>query len=148
MPSINDKIVLNFRDVRRALEDLPKRVTNNVVRRAIYAGAVLVRDDARRRVPVDTGALRNAIVAQANAKKPGEVTASIGVARKQFTRGKRAGKQPRRYAHLVEFGTPKKGARPFLRPAVDTNVDAILDAVAEKMRQGVDVESAKARARG
>lgn len=148
MPSINDKIVLNFREVRKALADLPARISKNVIRRAMYAGAVVIRDDARTRAPVETGALRSSIVAKASTTKEGEIYGSVGVDRKTFSRGKRKGRKPRRYAHLVEFGTVKSKAQPFLRPAMDTNIDRVLDVIAEAMRKGIDDEAAKAARKG
>jgi HK97 gp10 family phage protein len=141
MPSINDKIVLNFRDVRKKLEDLPKNVVSKVVRRAVYAGATVIRDAARSKVPVDTGALKKSIVAKANKKKGGEISASVGVARKKFSNGKMAGRSPRRYAHLVEFGTAHSAAEPFLRPAMDTRIDAVIEATRRKMVEGIDAET-------
>lgn len=142
MPPINDKILVNFRDVRRALEELPTRVVKNVVRRAVYAGASKIRDVAKGKVPVDTGALRASIIASTNkAQKTGEISASVGVARKKFVRGRRAGRNPRRYAHLVEFGTARTSANPFLRPALDTQVDEVLEVTAARMRTGIDDEA-------
>jgi HK97 gp10 family phage protein len=141
MPSVNDKIVLNFRDVRKRLEDLPKKVVSKVVRRAIYAGATVIRDAAREKVPVETGALKKSIVAKANTKRGGEISASVGVAKKRFVKGKRAGRYPRRYAHLVEFGTAHSAPKPFLRPAMDTRIDAVIEATRRKMVEGIDQES-------
>lgn len=47
-----------------------------------------------------------------------------------YTRGKKKGKainrDPRYYSHLVEYGTSKMPARPFIRPAVESNEDAIM----------------------
>lgn len=144
MPPINDKILLNFREVSRALQELPRGVVKNVVRRSVYAGATKIRDVAKSKVPVDTGALRASVVAIRNKiDRSGEITSSVGVARKKFVRGRRGGKSPRRYAHLVEFGTAKVAASPFLRPAMDTQLDAVLDVTAKKMREGIDVEAAK-----
>ena len=132
MPSINDKILLNFRDIRKRLEDVPKKIVSKVVRRAVYAGASVVRDNAR---------LKAAIVAKANSKRGGEISASVGVAKKKFAKGKRKGKSPRRYAHLVEFGTVNTAPQPFLRPAMDTQVDEIIEAVRKKMVEGIDAET-------
>lgn len=148
MPSINDKILLNFREVSRALQELPRGVVKNVVRRSVYAGATKIRDVAKAKVPVDTGALRASIVAKTNrTDQTGAISASVGVARKKFVRGRRGGKSPRRYAHLVEFGTAKVAASPFLRPAMDTQLDAVIEVTAMKMRQGIDVEAERAARR-
>lgn len=143
MPSINDKVVVGFKDVRGRLLGLPPRVATNVVRRAVYAGAVLIRDKARGNAPVDTGALRASIVARANKSPKGEITASVGVARKTYAKGKRKGKSPRRYAHLAEFGSVRSKGKPYLRPALDSNIDAVLDEMVRKMVAGIDVEVLK-----
>lgn len=141
MPSINDKIVLNFSDIRSKLVDLPNKLRRNAIRRGIYAGATLIRDDARRRVPVDTGALKASIIAKANARDPEGISAAIGVKKNKYVKGKKKGKNPQRYAHLVEFGTSHSAAKPFLRPAMDTNIDAVLAAVAAKIREGIAQET-------
>lgn len=143
MPSINDKIVLNFKDVREKLAGLPKRLKNSAIRKGVYAGAKVIRDEARARVPVDTGALRSTIVAQTNKTKGGEISASVGIRRKKFSRGARAGRSPRRYAHLVEFGTVRAGAQPFMRPAMDTSMGRVVEVIAATIRAQLDKETAK-----
>jgi HK97 gp10 family phage protein len=143
MASINDKIVIGFTDVRRQLEGLPKSIVNKVVRRAVYAGATVVRNAAREKVPVDTGALKASIVARANKNKKGEISASVGIVRRVYKRGNKKGQQSRRYAHLVEFGTAHSAAQPFMRPAMDTRIDEILDTTAAKMREGIGEEARK-----
>ena len=143
MPSVNDSILVGLRDAKSRLDALGSRVANNVVRRAVYAGAVVIRDAARSKVPVDTGALKASIVAKAGAKKKGEISAGVGVQRRVFSKGKREGKTPRRYAHLVEFGTVTIAARPFMRPAIDAKTDETIEVTVGKIREGIDVEVRK-----
>lgn len=120
MPSIVDGNGLNgLVDISKALADLPRNVENRLVKNAMYRGATVLRDKARAAVPVETGALRSAIIAKAKVLRKGVVFATAGVSRKEFKRGKRAGREPRRYAHLVEFGTEHSAAKPFMRPAMD-----------------------------
>lgn len=141
MPSINDKVVLNFAAIRGALLSVPKNVATKHARRGIYAGGVLIRESARSKVPVRTGALRSRIVSVTDKNRNGEITARVGIKKGEFSKGKRKGKNPRRYAHLVELGTIRTAAKPFLRPALDTNVDAILETVAAKIREGIAKET-------
>lgn len=144
MASINDKIKIEWKTLAKELQEFPGRVSKNVVRRAIYAGAVVVRDNARSRVAVDTGALKASVVAQAgSSKNKNQLVASIGIRKKLYQKGKRKGKYARRYAHLVEFGTAHSAAQPFMRPALDSNSEKILQVVAAKLREGIDVETAK-----
>lgn len=116
--------VEGLREVMDRLLELPGRTARNVVRRSIYAGAVIIRDDARLRVSKRTGALRKAIIARTNRRNLptmyfGEVTiAGLAFTKNEKGKIKRAKKlpgqtkkylrgqiYPRNYAHLVEFGT-------------------------------------------
>ena len=127
MPSvINGKpIIVGLEDVQQSLRDLGKRLSTNVVRRGLLAGAGVIRDEARRLAPVRTGALRKSIVSQTKGRGydgtgPTEHVAVVTIAKKAYQQtatGKIRGvkksdfkkKQglikPRQYAHLVEFGT-------------------------------------------
>jgi len=125
MPAINDTIVLGLADVRAKLKELPKRLGINVVRRALLASAGVIRDKAREKVPVRTGALKKSIIARTNnsRKNKDEYRAEVTIAKAAYRtndKGKlfkrksttKKGKvyergdiYPRNYAHLVEFGT-------------------------------------------
>lgn len=140
MASINDSILVNFKGVRDSLASLPGKVAKKIAKRAVYAGAREIRDEARSRVPVDTGALRSKIVVKNGEPKRGEFSAHVGVGKGTLARGARKGKTPRRYAHLVEFGTAKTPGKPFLRPALDAATDPAIEIVAKTMREGIAKE--------
>lgn len=140
MASINDAVLVNFKGVRDSLAALPGKVAKKVARKAVYAGATKIRDEARARVPVDTGALRSKIVVKNGEPKRGEFSAHVGVGKGTLARGARKGKTPRRYAHLVEFGTAKTPGKPFLRPALDAGADPAIEIVARTMREGIAKE--------
>jgi HK97 gp10 family phage protein len=81
-------------------------------RAAVKATADKIRDDAKARVPVDTGFLRDSIVSESvTAGKEAEVWVWAD------------------YGIHVEFGTYKMAARPFLTPAVEAHVDEFADAI-------------------
>ena len=42
------------------------------------------------------------------------------------------------YGRFVEFGTAKMAARPFLRPALDNNKQAVIDAMKARLKQRID----------
>jgi len=71
--------------------------------------ARFVRDEARALVPVRTGLLRSAIFASQGKpeKWPKGPSVIVGVNAKKAPHG-----------HLIEFGTARAPAHPFLRPAV------------------------------
>lgn len=72
--------------------------------------------DARVRVPRRTGALFRTIRYRAEGKTGAVVTAGDN---KAF------------YAHMVEFGTVRKAARPFLGPALEAHKQGFLNDLAE-----------------
>lgn len=53
-------------------------------------------------------------------------------------------RDPRYYAHLVEFGTSTAGAQPFLRPAFDQTRGECLELIREEVRRGLEEEARKA----
>jgi HK97 gp10 family phage protein len=84
-------------------------------------GAYRVSDpNAKLGVPVDTGALQTSItksVKREGKKIIGEVDSGLGLA----------------YAKMIEFGTSRMAARPFMRPAWNENVEWIKNKWKEKI---------------
>lgn len=131
---MNIKININLVDMQQQLDQVGKRVTKKLLRRALREAAIQVRDTARQNVPVRTGALKRSIVVETgsrNASNPNQVSAWIRIAKNSYSpalqlasssraklrkvssktqkdRGRlsvRGEIYPRNYAHLVEFGT-------------------------------------------
>jgi HK97 gp10 family phage protein len=143
---------LDTRALIAKLKTLGEKDMRNALRRSIMAGARVVRNDAKKRVPRDTDALYNALRVRGSVSKDRTLIA----ARVYVKRPSRAAST----AHLVEFGTRphslRKGARlrrrsatadggdggghpgaraqPFLRPALRENKDEILRAIEKSIR--------------
>lgn len=147
------------RELQEVLNTLPAKVEKNIMRAALRQGANIIRDAAREKAPKDTGALRKSIKVSTTGKR-GEVIARI-----------RAGDNKAYYAHMVEYGTaphsitvgqdgtalavpgnpvrsvnhPGAAPKPYMRPAIDENVEAATRRVGEVIRQrlsqkhGIDV---------
>lgn len=95
-----------------------------------------IAQDARQRVPVDTGDLRDSIeVIEYN--EPGRVGYRVVAdARAEPVRGRSDGAP---YAHLVEFGSVhNKPAQPFLVPALEDAENEVLDAVSGAIQEAAD----------
>lgn len=105
------------------------------VKAALNKGADTARDEAKRRAPVLTGALRDSLKAKSSKKKlEAYVFADYpknGKRRKSDTKKQKAG-QKDYYAFAVEYGTRHSPAQPFFNPAVDVATGK-LDAEMEKM---------------
>jgi HK97 gp10 family phage protein len=159
--------VKGLRELRAALEQLPLKVERKLMRAAIRAAAVVLREEARARAPVATGKLRRTVrVSSANVKQ-GKATVNV-----------RAGDRDKKvfYAHMIEFGTgdqyagtgrrskrkayvikpvgnkalningapkasalhPGTRARPFLGPAFDAKAKDAIDAFAQTIETRLD----------
>ena len=134
-----------------ALADLPKRTAKSSIRRAALQALEPVMEAARQAVPVSSGKLRDSIVATTKLSKRqqrlqrsyyGKMMANgRNEGRMNFEVFGGAGAMP--HAHLIEFGTSKTAARPFLRPAWDANKETVLEDFKNKLWK----EIAKAAAR-
>ena len=123
MPSVkkttlaDGTIVLGLEDVRTKILDLPRRLGVNVVRRGLLAGAGVIRDEARLRVPQKPGrskagyqrtdSLKKAIKSESRgvfkdgSGKPVEHRAVVIIDKVKRKRNMAS----RYYAHFVEYGT-------------------------------------------
>jgi HK97 gp10 family phage protein len=156
MAQIVNVEIKGLREIQQAMMKLPRRFDRKLLNQSLLVGARLVRDDAKRRVPVlqtpdprrVRGALMKAI--HAGAVRPDRHTASVWVRVRPLTKrqiatfkrksGKGAADNPLDpfYWRFVEFGTSKMAARPFLRPAFEAKkVDAVNAAIAD-LRPRVD----------
>jgi HK97 gp10 family phage protein len=139
-----------FRDLDRALAELPKATGKNVLKRTLMKAAEPIADKARELVPVDRGDLKASISVSARIKnKVGNAEFSAAM---RAGLGKAAAVQAMRdarreasgsfaemfvgpavpkgfYGHLVEFGTNRAAAQPYMRPAWDATQGVSLDIV-------------------
>lgn len=137
-----DSIVIDVdnRALLEAIEKMPNNCVGFIARANLTTARAIVRG-AQARVPVRFGFLRQSI--DMKASREGDVY--VGIARgKKFkipgTRtfsGKSQMARPSNYAHLVERGTVRSAAKPFLWPAVKAEQgvhrlrlrDAVQDAI-------------------
>lgn len=143
-----------------ALDQLPKRVANKHMRAAVASGARVIRDEAKAKAPVYTGevsqghpppgTLKRSIVSKfikeqsSNARQVYYVTVRKG---KQYQKQGKKGtlSQDAFYSHMVEFGTVKMAAKPFMRPAFDTKKDSAVSTIASTIQTRIIEEAAALR---
>lgn len=113
-----DLVLLGVPELHRALKDFDKAVHKKVIRYAVRQAAKPVLDEARRLVPVKTGALRKSL--RIRALKRQRKRTSIGV---QVVTGEEFFKGDTYYGGFLEFGTKRMAPKPFLRPARDRAKD-------------------------
>ena len=143
-------------ELAKALRELPDRVANNGLRVSVYAGAKVIRDEARMRAP------KAAEVLGPNQPPPGTLKRSVimkhirelsGGGRQTFyvlvRHGKKYRNQGKRgnlsqdawYWRFLEFGTRKMAARPFLRPALESRRREAVDAIKQRLSERIEIEA-------
>ena len=118
--------------LRAGFTELKEATQKTVLRRALAAGAVPVVEEAQRLAPRRSGDLARGIAARVSVRKT-QAEAVISFAKEQF------------YGRFVETGTSTTPARPFLRPALDTQSGAATERIAEAL--GSEIEKAAEWAR-
>lgn len=106
-------IVTGVKDIDRRLRRLGTEVQKKVVRQGMRKGMDLVTAEAKSLAPVDTGALRAAIKTRSGRAKRGSFRVLTRVGEGDF-KGKTF------YAAMIEFGTRRRPARPYMTPAYES----------------------------
>lgn len=99
------------------LERTMPRAFKAAMAEGLNATADDAKEDAWRRCPVDTGALRKSIRKERMSKPAGNVVYTGIRAGGRYATNPRTG-LPVFYAPFVEYGTSRQRPQPFLRPAV------------------------------
>lgn len=134
---------INGNDLIKALRMFPKNIQRNVMVGATRAAANVVRDRARELVPKRTRNLEKSIVSIQRSNKefsvlnPNTITFSVTPQRGATYDGW--------YAHMVENGTVKQVAQPFLRPAFEQSRDKSLEAAKDYIAKRIPEEVMKAK---
>lgn len=119
---------------------------NRVIRRPLSAALSPINKAAKQNAPVGTGALKKSIGTKVKAY-PGGVWGGVGPrVGEKFTIIGEDGKKhiPANYAHLVEYGTARTPAKPFLRPAMDSQRPNALRILKSGVWKNIEKEIAKA----
>jgi HK97 gp10 family phage protein len=100
-------------DIAKALKEFPLAMEVAMTRGGLRAGAVIIAEEAKSRVPVQSGALRNSIKVRTGKKKDGSAFAYVVAGTRELKRDasgnyKHGSKYNNPwYAHLVEYGVKR-----------------------------------------
>ncbi len=141
-----DSLVIEVSDeaVLAAMDRLPKTALGFIARANLETGRIIVRN-AQARVPVRFGFLKQAIGIKAS-QKTGDVFVGIDRAAKfpipgtKRFNGKSDIARPSKYAHLVERGTVRAKAKPFLWPAANASQAAHRGRLIDAVRDAIEAE--------
>lgn len=130
--------VEGLRDLGERMKGLSEQMNNRIARAATAAGAVVIRNAAQLKVPVDTGNLKKNIIVKRLPKGESSLTSEHIVTVRQgklTAKQKDKGLQDAYYGKFVEYGTAKMPARPYLRPAYDQNKEKAVQAIKDRIEK-------------
>lgn len=121
----------------KALPDAIRDKNNGPLRPALRAAAQVVADEAKRLAPEDSGVTRDAINVLSD-RNPTDVTERAVV---KVSKAKRVatldGEQVPYWWMFFEIGTEKMGARPFMRPALDSKATEAIAKFVQRFAAGI-----------
>ena len=123
----------------KQFKDLETAVNRRGMQAAGKAAAPPIVRSMKAKVPVDQGDTKRAIDFSVRAQK-GHIDVDIGIR-------KRAKGRPDTRVHLIEFGSSKQAARPFMRPALDSQGKQATQRMGASVQKGITKVAAKARTR-
>lgn len=153
-----DVKVDGLKELRDRLRQLPDKVGKNCLRVSAYAGAKIVRDEARTKAPVYTGSvseghpppgtLKRAIIMKQIPEASGPLKQTFYVTVRKGKKYRKQGKsgnlsQDAYYWTFVEFGTARMTARPFLRPAFEAVKMRAVEAIKARLAERIEQEASK-----
>jgi HK97 gp10 family phage protein len=134
-----------FKELSDGLMEFPDALGGSVLKKGLYKSAVVIRDAAQARCPVDTGHLRDFIgrgVGKPENSDRYEAVVLVGLVSMSKSIAKKRGMVlPNAfYGKFVEFGTRFSAAEPFLGPAFDTQIDTFLDYFSDELSAAIDLQ--------
>jgi len=144
--------IQGLRELDAKLKKMGSRMARRSAGRATGKAAKVIKDAAKRQVianpSVETGSLLGAIVSKKLPKRETPdtaahiVTVRVRESKRATKRANRRKQKTAPYANIVEFGSVKMAAEPFLRPAFDSQGRAAQDVMVDTLRREVE-EAAK-----
>lgn len=105
--------------LRKELQGIQKRMLDYAVVHAVKAECERLLAEMQARCPVDTGSLLKSLAVRVKSYDNGRVVIGLVGPRRGVHANPNNGNFPSRYAHIVELGSSRSAARPFMRPAWD-----------------------------
>jgi HK97 gp10 family phage protein len=114
------------KELMENMKSLSEEMQVVVKREAIEEAANFLKEEITKRVPVRTGKLKENIITQTVEDNETATEVKLGPSRDGF------------YGPMVEYGTKKMQAQPFMRPAFDENEERVDEIIAQNIQEGID----------
>jgi HK97 gp10 family phage protein len=136
------KVTVDFGNIPEKLRDLGPKLARKALRRAVGKVGDMWVAEAKSRVPVESGDLRESIDKKISTSKKGNnLSATVSVGPTYNTKSRKPGdssQQPGTYGLFVELGTKSMRPVPFLRPMFDATGDKAIEILADTLREDLN----------
>lgn len=113
------------KELAAKLKALETRLGGKILKSAVQDGADLIERSAREKVPIRTGLLKRSIDTEVEVASATRASINIGYDKLAW------------YGHMVEGGTLRAPAKPFLRPSLDENQGRVVALIMAKLKREV-----------
>lgn len=113
---------ITFKELDHKLSQLEPEIAVKELRSAVRVAANLIKKDAQSRAPRDSGALSESLRVKTKVFRT-KIVAFVMNTAETF------------YGMFIEFGTSKMAARPFMRPAAESQEQAVLRKMQDHLRR-------------
>ena len=130
--------IAGLESLGKSLRALPKKVEGKIVRTAMRNGTKLVADATKKAAPVDKGTLKKSFAVRALKRKKGRVGNRVTM--KNVDKLVTITKKTRvRYFYpaVLEYGTEKRVAHPFMRPAFEQTAPKAENQIGKEIGEGI-----------
>jgi HK97 gp10 family phage protein len=128
--------VAGLKELERKLLTFEPKLGRKIIRQALRSGAKVIHSAVKADVPVETGALKESLKVRAMRKRKHSYGVMIATSEGWF-------KGDEFYGAFLEFGTSKMPARPFVRPAFDSEKDNAAKIIVNEIKQGIEQVAAE-----
>ena len=138
MAAAVDISMIGDKALQRKFAKLTPAIQKKIARKSFRKAAKLIKASARAKVSVESGALKRGIAVKSAKRKRGR-GGQIGIAVVTPTREKLGidASYPWYYPAVIEYGSKNHAARPYLRPALDSNRRRALALIGDDLREAV-----------
>lgn len=138
MPKLTFKVE-GLSDSLAGLQELTKATEKNTIKRALMNSALPIETTAEALVPRRRGSLaRSLTIGTKLSKRQKKLLEKASYVEIYVGAG------PLPQAHMQEFGTHNQPPQPYLRPAVDSNIDRVISSFKTELKIAVDKAAQRA----
>lgn len=127
--------VIGLADLNRKMQELGPKFSQKVLRASINAGIQVIKKEAKRNVPVDTGKIKRNIIVKRSTRESSTSRAVYNLSVRQWWKGtkfKAYSDKDAYYWKFLEFGTVKMSKKPFITPAFEMKASEALSTIKRK----------------